>query len=47
MLESTDWHGGLPDRQLLVNSRQQDIIVQDINATIEKIKIEVSPFHGL
>ena len=47
MLESTDWHGGLRDRQLLVDSRQQDIIVQDINTTIEKIKTNVFPFHGL
>lgn len=47
MLESTDWHGGLRDRQLLVDSRQQDIIVQDINITIEKIKTNVFPFHGL
>ena len=44
MLESTDWHGGLRDRQLLVDSRQQDIIVQDINTTIEKIKTNVFSF---
>ena len=47
MLESIDWHGGLRDRQLPVNSRQQDIIIQDINTTIEKIKTNVFPFHDL
>ena len=47
MLESIDWHGGLRDRQLLVDSQQQDIIVQDINTAIEKIKTNIFPFHGL
>jgi acetoin utilization protein AcuC len=47
MLETTDWHGGLRDRQLLVDSQQQDIIVQDINTTVKKIKTNVFPFHGL
>jgi acetoin utilization protein AcuC len=47
MLESTDWHGGLRDRQLPVNDRQYDIIAQEIKTTIEFIEANVFPIHGL
>ncbi len=45
MLESTDWHGGLRDRQLPVDSQQCDAISQNIDGTIEIIKTNVFPFH--
>ena len=47
MLESTDWHGGLRDRQLPVDSQQRDTIVPEIESTIQVIKANVFPFHGL
>ena len=47
MLGSTDWHGGLRDRSLSVDSQQRDIVVQNIETTIELIKTNVFPFHDL
>lgn len=47
MLESTDWYGGLRDRQLPVDNQKHQGIMQSINDTIEKIKTTVFPFHGL
>ena len=45
MLESTDWHGGLRDRQLPIDTQQCDAIVQKIETTIEIIKTNIFPFH--
>ena len=47
MLESTDWHGGLRDRQLPIDTQQCGAIVQNIDATVEIIKTNIFPFHGL
>ena len=47
MLESTDWYGGLRDRQLPVNAQQHDIVVQQLKTTIEFIKTNIFPLHGL
>jgi len=47
MLESTEWQGGLRDRQLVVSSQQRQIVEPAIKATIEKIKANVFPIHGL
>lgn len=47
MLESTDWHGGLRDRQLSVDTQQLDAIDKQIDATIEIVKTNVFPFHGV
>ena len=47
MLESTDWHGGLRDRELHVDLQKQDEIFKDINTVIEKVKTNVFHFHGL
>ena len=45
MLESTDWHGGLRDRQLSIDTQQCDAITQKIETTIEIIKTMIFPFH--
>lgn len=47
MLESTDWPSGLRDRQLPVDNRRRDTIELDIESTIQTIKADVFPFHGL
>ncbi len=47
MLESTDWQGGLRDRTLAVSSQQRDAVMPAIEATIEAIKANVFPIHGL
>jgi acetoin utilization protein AcuC len=47
MLESTEWLGGLQDRQLAVSSQQRSIVLAAIDATIEAVKSNVFSIHGL
>jgi len=47
MLESTDWQGGLRDRALAVSSQQRELVLPAVEATIESIKANVFPLHGL
>lgn len=47
MLESTDWQGGLRDRHLPVTSQQRTAVEPAIQTTIEKIKTNIFPYHGL
>jgi len=47
MLESTDWQGGFRDRALAVSSQQRDAVMPAVEATIEAIKTNIFPIHGL
>jgi len=47
MLESTDWQGGLRDRVLAPSAQQQRTVDRCVDATIERVKANVFPFHGL
>lgn len=47
MLESTDWPGGLRDKQLPVDNQQRDIIAHEIRTTIKAVKTNIFPFHKL
>jgi len=47
MLESTEWQGGLRDRELIANSRQRQAVEPVIDATIDAVKSKVFSFHGL
>ena len=47
MLQSTDWQGGLHDRDLPVTSEQRETVLPALDATIEAIKAQVFPIHGL
>ena len=47
MLESTDWQGGLRDRQLAVSNQQRRTVAPSVQATIEKIKSNLFPLHNL
>ena len=47
LLESTEWQGGLRDRALAVSESQREIVVPTLQATIEAIKTNVFPIHGL
>jgi acetoin utilization protein AcuC len=47
MLQSTDWQGGLRDRQLRVTSQQRQTVLSAIDASIGIIKATVFPIHGL
>jgi acetoin utilization protein AcuC len=47
MLESTEWQGGLRDRELIVTTQQRDIVPQAVDAVIEQVKDTIFPIHGL
>lgn len=47
MLQSTDWQGGLRDRELPISKARKDAVVPVLDATIEKIKGSVFKIHGL
>jgi acetoin utilization protein AcuC len=47
MLESTDWHGGLRDRQLPVDIEQSEGVIEALEATVARVKRDVFPLHGL
>jgi acetoin utilization protein AcuC len=47
MLGSTDWQGGLRDRELAVSAQQRNAVLPAIETTIEAVKTRVFPVHGL
>ncbi len=47
MLESTDWQGGLRDREFVKREHQADMVLPAIEKTIEAIKTNVFTIHGL
>ena len=46
-LESTEWQGGLRDRALAVSDSQREAVMPAIESTIEAIKANIFPIHGL
>jgi len=47
MLETTDWYGGLRDRQLPVDMKQSEAVLGALEMTVAAIKRAVFPLHGL
>jgi acetoin utilization protein AcuC len=47
MMESTDWQGGLRDRELPVTDQQEQAVLPALDASIQAIKASVFPIHGL
>jgi len=47
MMESTDWRGGLRDRELAVSEEQKQAVLPALMASIDLIKAKVFPIHGL
>ncbi|MFC1793401.1 acetoin utilization protein AcuC [Planctomycetota bacterium] len=47
LLESTEWQGGLRDRELAVSDSQRETVMPALDATIEKIKTTIFPIHGI
>jgi acetoin utilization protein AcuC len=47
MLQSTDWQGGLRDRELAITGQQQEMVLPALEASIGTIKAGVFPLHGL
>ena len=47
MLQSTDWQGGLRDRELPVTQQQRRMVLPALEATLETLKAKLFPLHGL
>lgn len=47
MLQTTEWRGGLRDRNLPVTKQQKDSVAAALNKTIATIKKNVFPIHNL
>jgi len=47
MMESTEWQGGLMDRELVIPTAQRTAVARQINTTVETIKRTIFPIHGL
>jgi acetoin utilization protein AcuC len=47
MLQTTEWQGGLRDRELPVNSQQRDSVMPALAATLDTLKSTLFPLHGL
>jgi acetoin utilization protein AcuC len=47
MLQSTDWQGGLRDRELPITTEQREMVLPALEATLETLKAKVFPLHGL
>jgi len=47
LLENTEWQGGLRDRALAVTESQRETVTPAVETTIEKIKTNIFPIHGL
>ncbi len=47
MLQSTDWQGGLRDRELPVTNQQREMVLPALETSIETIRAKVFPLHGL
>ncbi|MBN1439749.1 MAG: acetoin utilization protein AcuC [Anaerolineales bacterium] len=47
MLSSTDWSGGLRDRELVIPDRQKEAVTESLGYTVRKVKSLVFPIHGL
>jgi acetoin utilization protein AcuC len=47
MLQSTDWQGGLRDRELPVTQQQRQMVLPALEATLETLKAKLFPLHGL
>jgi acetoin utilization protein AcuC len=47
MLQTTEWHGGLRDREIPVNSQQRDAVMPTLTATLDTLKSTLFPIHGL
>jgi acetoin utilization protein AcuC len=47
MLGSTDWKGGLRDRELVIPEQQKEAVTQALAYTVKNLKELVFPIHGL
>ena len=46
-MESTDWHGGLRDREVPVSDQEKGMVIPAVQEAVEEVKERIFPFHGL
>jgi acetoin utilization protein AcuC len=47
MMESTEWHGGLRDRELYPDQATKQAVDPQIDKVIEEVKSNIFPIHGI
>jgi acetoin utilization protein AcuC len=47
MLGSSEWKGGLRDRELVISDHQKKAVIEALEYTIKKVRSLVFPIHGL
>lgn len=46
-MESTDWHGGLRDREVPVSDQDKAVIIPAVQDVVEQVKAKIFPYHGI
>ncbi len=46
-MESTDWHGGLRDRAVLVSDREKEMVIPAVQEVVDEVKEKIFPYHGI
>ncbi|MFH1964290.1 MAG: acetoin utilization protein AcuC [Acidobacteriota bacterium] len=46
-MESTDWHGGLRDREVPVGDREKSVIIPAVQDVVDEVKEKIFPYHGI
>jgi hypothetical protein len=47
MLQSTEWQGGLRDRELVVPEQQREVVSNALQKVVTSIRETVFPIHGI
>lgn len=46
-MESTDWHGGLRDREVQVSDEEKAMVIPAVQEAVDEVKEKIFPYHGL
>jgi len=46
-MESTDWHGGLRDREVPVSDQEKAVIISEVHEVVEDVKKKIFSYHGI
>ena len=47
MMESTEWQGGLRDREQVIDTGQREMVAPVVARVIEEVKSNVFGYHGI
>jgi acetoin utilization protein AcuC len=46
-MESTDWHGGLRDREVSISDQDKAVIIPAVQDVVDQVKAKIFPYHGI